>query len=30
VRYILPIWFDVHSQEYPPGTSRGHWQYVEA
>jgi hypothetical protein len=29
VRYILPIWFDVHALEYPPGGAPGHhWQYA--
>jgi hypothetical protein len=30
VRYLLPIWFDVCSLEYPPGGEPGRrWQFVE-
>jgi len=28
VRYLLPLWFDVHCLEYPPGGEPGHrWSY---
>ncbi len=27
-RYLLPLWFDVHALEYPPGGEPGHrWTY---
>jgi hypothetical protein len=30
VRYLLPIWFDVCSLEYPPGAEPArHWEFVE-
>ena len=28
VRYLLPLWFDVHTLEYPPGGEPSHgWSY---